>query len=169
MDGIQFPALREIVHPGMTCISECARPWRRISGNRLRRLCNLSRIRSPTTEEPVKPLKSLPHFLTGREIAHLFQQPPELIDRMVRCGIHPPWTWRKRWPEPRWPDDSFPAWHRILSDVDVSSIPQNPPPLEHPARTFRESRFTEPAAAQIEQFLSLFPKREQERLRALGD
>jgi len=72
----------------------------------------------------------LPHHFTTREIADLLDQPAVLLQRLVRCKICPPWIWRKRWPEPRWPLSTVPEWLRILDRVDLNSLPLDPPPLE---------------------------------------
>lgn len=114
-------------------------------------------------------IKRLPHFFTAREIADMFQQPAALIDRMIRTGIHPPFIWRPRWAAPRWSEDSFPAWNKILRDVDLSTLPEDPPPLTRPEKVFEGSRPRGATRQQLDQFLRLFPKREQERLRALAD
>ena len=88
----------------------------------------------------MKKLLMLPHFHTGAEVAALLQANPVIIDRLMRCGIHPLWTWEPRWKEPRFRADTIPEWRRILDTVDLDSLPENPPPLERPEETFRESR-----------------------------
>ena len=111
--------------------------------------------------------KPLPHFFSITELADLISQPPELIARLVRCGIHPPWTWRERWHEPRFAIETLPEWLQILDTVNLDTLPENPPPLERPAEAFRNARRKRDSEnAELELILKHFPARVAERLRA---
>lgn len=72
---------------------------------------------------------------TAEDIAELFGEDPDLIRHLVSKGIHPPWIWRRRMSQPRWPDSSIPEWKRILNQVKASPN-GNPALLEHPSQMF---------------------------------
>jgi len=81
----------------------------------------------------------IPIHLTISDIAGLCDSNPETIDRLIRSGIHPPWRWTRQMSRPRFGWDTIPAWLRILSDVDLSSLPSDPPPLQRPADVFEQT------------------------------
>jgi|SRR5271157_4686084 len=88
----------------------------------------------------MRKLITLPHYHTSGEIAALLTIDSAVINRLIRASIHPPWTWKPRWKEPRWDSSTISDWLNILNSVDLNSLPKNPPPLERPEETFRESR-----------------------------
>jgi hypothetical protein len=93
-------------------------------------------------------LLSMPHYHTSREIAALLQTDPDVIDRLVRCRIHPCWFWKNHWREPRWASSTIPEWRHVLDNVDINALPENPPPLERPADAI-ERRRGRPTAAEL--------------------
>ncbi len=85
-------------------------------------------------------LISLPHLHTSTEVAALLQADSGVIDRLVRCGCHPPWVWKPRWKEPRWDSSTIPEWRRILDTIDLATLPKDPPPLQRPSEVFKKNR-----------------------------
>jgi len=89
----------------------------------------------------------LPHLYLAEEMGTLLGQPPGLLTRLVRSRIHPPYVWKPPWREPRWPLSTVPQWLQILRSLDLSSLPENPPPLERPVDVFE--RLDEPTQAEL--------------------
>ncbi len=109
-------------------------------------------------------VENLPHYFSAAEIADLIGQPPALLERLLRCGIHPPWVWRSHWKQPRFGIEAIGPWLKILDEIDLDTLPVSPPPLERPEEVFRDSR--KATNADVKQFLRLLPVKTQERLRA---
>ncbi len=78
-------------------------------------------------------------FLTIRDVADLCSIDVSVIDRLARCGIHPPWRWARPMKSPRWSESTIPQWLQILDEIDLSSLPADPPPLEGPGKTFAQA------------------------------
>ena len=81
------------------------------------------------------------------DVAELNHVPSWDIERLIRCGIHPPYHWGPRLKLPRFHPNTRPEWARILSDVDIDSLPENPPPLKR--RPERCERSTEPTEDEL--------------------
>jgi len=114
---------------------------------------------------------SLPNYLPFAQLAADFGVPADHLKHLfARNHLRPDcWVWWPKWKEPRFAESSIGAWRCALAAFPVGSFPGPPPKLERPARTFRESRFSEPTPEELEQFLKHLPKRERERLRSLPD
>jgi len=110
--------------------------------------------------------KELPNYLTTDQMADLIGKPPALLERLLRCGIHPPYKWRRNCKQPRFGIETIGAWAKIADSIDLDSLPVNPPSLERPTEVFRNSR--KETRADVKLFLSLLPRKNQERLRRTG-
>jgi len=83
---------------------------------------------------------SLKAYLSMTEIADLLNQPENLIRRMVNAKRCPGWIWKLHWKQPRFAQSSIPEWLRLLDEIDLDTLPLNPPPLERPEQVFKQSR-----------------------------
>jgi hypothetical protein len=110
--------------------------------------------------------KILPHYFSTDEMADLIGKPPALLERLLRSHRHPPYVWRRNWKRPRFGIETIGPWLKILDEIDLDSLPTNPPPMERPTEVFRESR--KATAADVKLFLSLLPVKTQERFRRAG-
>jgi hypothetical protein len=113
--------------------------------------------------------KRLAHHWSFSELAEMLGVPEDHLRHLFgRNHLRPScWTWRSKWPEPRFPESAIPEWGRLLDQFPPSSFDGPPPELERPAQTFRESRQQGATPGEIEAFLRLFPERERERLRSM--
>ncbi|MBI5570291.1 MAG: hypothetical protein HY914_10135 [Desulfomonile tiedjei] len=91
--------------------------------------------------------EKVPIYDTIFEVAELNHVPSWDIERLVRCGIHPPYHWGPRMNLPRFHPKYRPEWARILRDVDRDSLPENPSPLRR--RPERCERTTGPSEEEL--------------------
>ena len=98
--------------------------------------------------------EKLPVYLTIFDVADALGVPSHLIITLLRCGIHPPYHWARRMKLPRFAPDTLADWKRILKDVDLDTLPTNPPPLKRrPERCERERGATEKELAIFEKLI----------------
>ncbi len=80
---------------------------------------------------------SIPINLTMNDIASLCDKALELIDKLVRCKICPEYIWRPEMSQPRWHPNTIGEWLRIFDQIDLDTLPEDPPPLERPSEIFQ--------------------------------
>jgi len=77
------------------------------------------------------------------------------LERLIQCGIHPPYVWKPGWVEPKWDDNGVRVWAQILIDVDLDALADGNVPTRPPIRAYRSPTPDEIAAAA--QMLGLRP------------
>jgi hypothetical protein len=97
----------------------------------------------------------IPINLTMADIAMMCGEPIEIIDRLARCRICPAYVWKSKMSQPRWHPNTIGQWLRILEDVDLDSLPLNPPPLQRPTEVFRDRGPTKKELALVRKVLGI--------------